>query len=138
MKRTASMRKMLGMATVAFFSNPRKGTSLLLLSLKFNPLVARIALFHTQISTNPFAPDTLAQMGPTQIQKLLSEKQKLGFDKLDHGLSLFRRMVQLRSRLSVINFNQLLTAVAKMKQYSTVVSLFAQIRELGVPIDEYT
>ncbi|XP_058223224.1 pentatricopeptide repeat-containing protein At1g62670, mitochondrial-like [Rhododendron vialii] len=110
----------------------------LLLSLNCNNLGGNIGLFHTQIPTNPFAPNSLAKMGPAQIKKLVFEKHKLGFDKLDHGLSLFRRMVQLRSRLSVIDFSQLLRAIDKMKQYSTVISLFREYRDLGIPINEYT
>ncbi|KAF7150448.1 hypothetical protein RHSIM_Rhsim02G0033600 [Rhododendron simsii] len=73
-----------------------------------------------------------------QLQKLLSEKSKMGFDKLDDALSLFRRMAQIRPLPSVINFTQLLTAVVKMKEYSTVISLYKEIHELGIPINEYT
>ncbi|KAI8530744.1 hypothetical protein RHMOL_Rhmol11G0083300 [Rhododendron molle] len=47
-------------------------------------------------------------------------------------------MVHIRSHLSVIDFCQLLCAIAKMKQYSTIISLFREFRELEIPIDGYT
>ncbi|KAF7150920.1 hypothetical protein RHSIM_Rhsim02G0051700 [Rhododendron simsii] len=112
------------------YYSTRKGTSLLF-SLNFNPLLADVALLHSQIPTNPFSPESLANMGSTQIRNLVFEKHKLGFDELNHALSLFHRMVETRSRLSVIHFNQLLSAVAKMKQYSTVFLNFLPFRAIN-------
>ncbi|CAL5413499.1 unnamed protein product [Camellia sinensis] len=38
----------------------------------------------------------------------------------------------------VVHFNQLLTCIARMKHYSTVISLFKEIRLLGITVDYYT
>ncbi|KAI8566512.1 hypothetical protein RHMOL_Rhmol02G0046400 [Rhododendron molle] len=106
---------------------------------KGNPFVhCRTLLFHTQFSPDPNPPDVIPLTNRQQLQKLLSEKSKTGFDKLNDGLSLFHQMARFRPLPSVVHFTQLLTAVAKMKEYSTVISLCKEIRELGIPINEYT
>ncbi|KAI8566623.1 hypothetical protein RHMOL_Rhmol02G0055400 [Rhododendron molle] len=105
---------------------------------KGNPFVHhRTLLFHpTHFSTNPNPADVIAITNRQQLQKLLSEKSKTGFHKLDEAISLFHLMARFHPPPSVIHFNQLLTAVAKMKEYSSVISLYKEIRELGIPINE--
>ncbi|KAI8566382.1 hypothetical protein RHMOL_Rhmol02G0036300 [Rhododendron molle] len=113
-------------------------------TLKFKPVLAPslgyVSLSHSRISRNPFDPHVVATTNRTQIQELLSEKSKLGFAKLDDALSVFHRMAQIRHGFSVINFNQLLTAIAKMKHYSTVISLYKdkEICAVRIPVDDRT
>ncbi|KAF7151226.1 hypothetical protein RHSIM_Rhsim02G0049000 [Rhododendron simsii] len=92
---------------------------------KGNPFLHHHALlFHaTHFTTNPNRTDFISITNRQQLQKLLSEKSKTGFDKLDHALSLFRQMARFRPLPSVVHFTQLLTAVAKMKEYLSVISL---------------
>ncbi|CDP04643.1 unnamed protein product [Coffea canephora] len=60
-------------------------------------------------------------------------------NSLDDALSLFERMVRMRPLPSVIQFNQLLTCIVKMKNhYSSVISLFRDMSAKGIPIDDYT
>ncbi|KAI8566668.1 hypothetical protein RHMOL_Rhmol02G0059700 [Rhododendron molle] len=124
-------------AAVAFIFSP---TTTAFNYPKGNPFLHhRTLLFHTnQFSTNPNPTDVIAITNRQQLKKLLLEKSKTGFHKLDHALCLFRQMARFRPLPFVIDFNQLLTAVAKMKEYSSVVSLYKEIRELGIPIDECT
>ncbi|KAI8566609.1 hypothetical protein RHMOL_Rhmol02G0054000 [Rhododendron molle] len=130
-RRIAAIALILSPTTTTARNNYRKG----------NPFLHHhhTLLFHTsQFSTNPSPTDVIAIMNRQQLQKLLLEKSKTGFHKLDEALSLFRQMARSRPLPSVVHFTQLLTAVAKMKEYSSVVSLCKEIRELGIPINEYT
>ncbi|CAL5416392.1 unnamed protein product [Camellia sinensis] len=121
------------LSALRFAHNYRKGTTFLpSLNFKFYPFLS--ASFHTQISTNP-NPNPPNRR---QLQKLLLEKSKLGFDKLDDALTLFHRMVRMQPLPSVIDFTQLLSGIAKMKQYSTVISLFQKMCLLGISTNEYT
>ncbi|XP_058222903.1 pentatricopeptide repeat-containing protein At5g16640, mitochondrial-like [Rhododendron vialii] len=104
---------------------------------KGNPSAANTLLFRTHFSTNPNPPNVVATTNPLQLQKLL-EKSKMGFDKLDDALSLFHQMARTQPLPSLVHFNRLLTAVAEMKEYSTVLSLYKEIRELGISTDECT
>ncbi|KAF5962186.1 hypothetical protein HYC85_003395 [Camellia sinensis] len=109
-------------------------------NFNFSPLLSadnnNILLFHSQILTNPNPNPNPPDL--SQLRKLLSQKSKLGFDKLDDALSLFHRMVQMQPLPPVIHFNQLLSGIAKMKHYSSVISLFKEIRLLGITVDFYT
>ncbi|KAJ9556768.1 hypothetical protein OSB04_011382 [Centaurea solstitialis] len=58
--------------------------------------------------------------------------------KLDDALQLFDQMTQRQPLPSVVKFNQLLTAVAKMKHYSCSIHLFKQMTAIGVPVDVFT
>ncbi|KAJ9557037.1 hypothetical protein OSB04_011651 [Centaurea solstitialis] len=58
--------------------------------------------------------------------------------KLDDALQLFDQMTQTQPLPSVVKFNQLLTAVAKMKHYSCSIHLFKQMTPIGAPIDVWT
>ncbi|KAF7150291.1 hypothetical protein RHSIM_Rhsim02G0041700 [Rhododendron simsii] len=99
---------------------------------KGNPFLHHYTvLFHTtQFSTNPNPPDVIPITNRQQLQKLLSEKSKTGFDKLDDALCLFHQMARFRPLPSVVHFTLLLSALAKMKEYSSVISLCKEIREL--------
>ena len=47
-------------------------------------------------------------------------------------------MIRLKPRLSVLQFNQLLTAIVRMKEYSVAVSMFRELRVLSIPVDIVT
>ncbi|KAF5816441.1 putative tetratricopeptide-like helical domain superfamily [Helianthus annuus] len=57
---------------------------------------------------------------------------------LNHALNLFDEMSQRRPLPSVVLFNQLLTAVTKIKHFSTSLHLFNQMCSLGVPVNEFS
>ncbi|KAM3376578.1 hypothetical protein P3S68_015293 [Capsicum galapagoense] len=77
--------------------------------------------------------------------KSFSVKAKVGshinFDKevscLDDAVSLFHRMVRMNPLPSVIDFSKLFKTILTMKHYCSVVSLFRQMRKLGIPIDGF-
>ncbi|KAL7252603.1 hypothetical protein ACSBR1_007216 [Camellia fascicularis] len=54
---------------------------------------------------------------------------KYGFDNLDDddALTQFDRMLRMRPLPSIVQFNKLLTSIAKSKHYSTVISLFRKM-----------
>ncbi|KAJ9556961.1 LOW QUALITY PROTEIN: hypothetical protein OSB04_011575 [Centaurea solstitialis] len=58
--------------------------------------------------------------------------------KLDDALQLFDEMSQRKPLPSVVKFNQLLTAVAKMKHYSCSIHVFKQMAAIRAPIDVWT
>ncbi|KAL7609809.1 hypothetical protein Lser_V15G13669 [Lactuca serriola] len=58
--------------------------------------------------------------------------------KLDDALKLFDEMTQRQPLPSVVQFNQLLQAVTKMKHYSCSIDLFKQMNVLRVHVDVYT
>ncbi|KAF5962193.1 hypothetical protein HYC85_003402 [Camellia sinensis] len=78
-------------------------------------------VLHTQISTNPNPNPNPPDL--RQLQKLLSQKSKLSFDKLDDALSLFHRMVQMQPLPPVIHFNQLLSDVLT---FNTLINAFCK------------
>ncbi|KAI3829030.1 hypothetical protein L1987_03144 [Smallanthus sonchifolius] len=57
---------------------------------------------------------------------------------LDDALNMFDEMIQRRPLPSVVQFNQLLNAVTKMKHFSCCLHLFKQMCVTGVPVDEYS
>ncbi|KAF5816416.1 putative tetratricopeptide-like helical domain superfamily [Helianthus annuus] len=57
---------------------------------------------------------------------------------LNDGMNLFHEMSHRRPLPSVVKFNQLLTAVTKMKHFSSSLDLFNQMCSLGLPVNEYS
>ncbi|KAJ0818910.1 putative tetratricopeptide-like helical domain superfamily [Helianthus annuus] len=57
---------------------------------------------------------------------------------LNDALKLFDEMSHRQPLPSVVKFNQLLTAVTKMKHFSSSLDLFKQMCSLGVPVSNYT
>ncbi|KAL0377006.1 UNVERIFIED_CONTAM: putative pentatricopeptide repeat-containing protein, mitochondrial [Sesamum calycinum] len=57
---------------------------------------------------------------------------------VDDAVFLFRQMLIMRPQPSVVDFNKLLAAVVKMKQYSVALNLFDEMHQLGTPANEYT
>ncbi|KAF5175646.1 Pentatricopeptide repeat-containing protein [Thalictrum thalictroides] len=78
---------------------------------------------------------------PIPIEKLVQQRCKSGSLNLDEALDLFKRLLQNRSLTSVIPFNQLLAAIAKLKtphHYKTVISLFKTMNSYRIQPDIYT
>ncbi|MFS7958375.1 putative tetratricopeptide-like helical domain superfamily [Helianthus anomalus] len=71
-------------------------------------------------------------------RRILHLKNASGPTKVDDALQLFDEMLQRQPPPNIIQFNQLITLVVKMKHYSTALSLFKQMRLMGVPSDLYT
>ncbi|XVF82247.1 hypothetical protein PTKIN_Ptkin16aG0030100 [Pterospermum kingtungense] len=61
------------------------------------------------------------------------------FDKIDDALALFYQMIHTHPRPSLVEFNQLLGTIVRMKHYQTALSLFKQMESLGIHLhDVYT
>ncbi|KAL0456558.1 UNVERIFIED_CONTAM: putative pentatricopeptide repeat-containing protein, mitochondrial [Sesamum latifolium] len=58
--------------------------------------------------------------------------------EVDDAVHLFRQMLRMRPQPSVVNFNKLLSAIVKMKQYSIALNVFDEMRQLGIPVDLWT
>jgi len=57
---------------------------------------------------------------------------------LDDALPLFHRMLHMHPLPSLVDFTQLLTAIARMKHHSTVISLIKEMELSGIAPDAYT
>ncbi|KAI5659677.1 hypothetical protein M9H77_28470 [Catharanthus roseus] len=55
---------------------------------------------------------------------------------VDEAVRLFREMVRMRPSPSVVEFNQLLSRLVKLKQYLVVISLYKDICNSIIPVDE--
>ncbi|KAL8096584.1 hypothetical protein AgCh_037518 [Apium graveolens] len=73
-----------------------------------------------------------------QLQQLLYEKSKVGFDKLDDALFVFDKMLKMKPLLPALNFSQLLAGLVRMKEYSVGVSMFRDMCVLCVPVNIFT
>ncbi|KAK1349818.1 Pentatricopeptide repeat-containing protein [Heracleum sosnowskyi] len=73
-----------------------------------------------------------------QLQQLLYDKSKIGFDNLDDALFVFHKMLNMKPLLSVMKFNQLLVALVRMQKYSVAVSMFRELRVLCIPVNIVT
>uniref|UniRef100_A0A803KNH4 Uncharacterized protein n=1 Tax=Chenopodium quinoa TaxID=63459 RepID=A0A803KNH4_CHEQI len=65
----------------------------------------------------------------------VTEQSELGFSDLKSPLFLYNQMINLRPLPSVVYFNQLFTAIVKLKRlnpHSTIISLFRQLELYGI------
>ena len=63
------------------------------------------------------------------------QQSKLGFNKIDHPLSLFHSMKSIRPLPSIVDFCMLFTAMSKMKPnppFSSIITLFKQLHFSGL------
>ncbi|XP_063940582.1 pentatricopeptide repeat-containing protein At1g63130, mitochondrial-like [Daucus carota subsp. sativus] len=104
-----------------------------------------IAVSHFSTNPNPNIPFKPKPRFPyssdpshARLQHLLLDKSKVGFDKLDDALQVFDKMLLTKPLLPVINFNQLLAALVKMKHYSVAVSLFRDMHVNSIPVNIFT
>ncbi|MCE5167072.1 hypothetical protein HAX54_035752, partial [Datura stramonium] len=56
---------------------------------------------------------------------------------LDDAVTLFHRMVRMQPLPSVLVFCKLFKTIVNLKHYSALVSLFREMRKLGIPIDVF-
>ncbi|KAK4402258.1 hypothetical protein Sango_0966500, partial [Sesamum angolense] len=57
---------------------------------------------------------------------------------LNDALSVYKKMVKMNPQPCVREFNKLLSHIVKLKECSTALFLFKDIRFLGIPVSEYT
>jgi len=60
------------------------------------------------------------------------------FKNLDHALGLFDTMLHMHPLPSIVDFTQLLGAIARMKHYSVVITLIQRMESFGISPDVYT
>ena len=117
----------------------KRGALLTMTCFSLRPLSVRSpcsllsSLFHSHFlpfSTKPnpdsqFKPPFIPSRSTTypELKLLLYRKSKVGFNKLDDAFLVFDQMLLLKSRLSVVDFNQFLAALVRMKEYSVAVSM---------------
>ncbi|KAM0069093.1 putative tetratricopeptide-like helical domain superfamily [Helianthus debilis subsp. tardiflorus] len=70
-------------------------------------------------------------------QRITSLKNASGPTKVNDALQLFDEMLQRQPPPNIIQLNMLITVIVKMKQYSTALSLYKQIKLMGIPTDLY-
>ncbi|KAJ0466831.1 putative tetratricopeptide-like helical domain superfamily [Helianthus annuus] len=70
-------------------------------------------------------------------QRITSLKNASGPTKVDDALQLFDEMLLRQPPPSIFQFTQLISVIVKMKQYSTALILFKQMRLMGIPTDLY-
>nr|XP_023903992.1 putative pentatricopeptide repeat-containing protein At1g12700, mitochondrial [Quercus suber] len=74
-----------------------------------------------------------------QLLKSVRDHCKCGnFRNLDHALGLFDKMLHMHPLPSVVDFTQLLGAIARMKHYSVVITLFRDMGPLRITPSVYT
>jgi pentatricopeptide repeat protein len=59
------------------------------------------------------------------------------FRNLDDALGVFDRMLHMHRLPSIVDFNQLLTAITRMKHHSTVITLIKEMELAGIAPDDY-
>jgi pentatricopeptide repeat protein len=59
------------------------------------------------------------------------------FRNLDDALGVFDRMLHMHPLPSIVDFNRLLTAIARMKHHSTMISLIKEMELLGIAPNVY-
>uniref|UniRef100_A0A251SX14 Putative pentatricopeptide repeat protein n=1 Tax=Helianthus annuus TaxID=4232 RepID=A0A251SX14_HELAN len=107
-----------------------KGDSFLLPSQ--NPLSSSRFSPHAALLASLLHSNSFSNNG----DRPLSRYQKVA--NLDDAFNLFDEMTQRRPLPSVVKFNQLLNAVAKMNHFSCSLDLFKQMCLIGVPVNEYS
>uniref|UniRef100_A0A803KP89 Pentatricopeptide repeat-containing protein n=1 Tax=Chenopodium quinoa TaxID=63459 RepID=A0A803KP89_CHEQI len=123
-------------ASFAFF-NGAKGNSDFYTLLRF-PLYSFVNLRHYFPDHTP--ANTLIDFDNDRelFLQFVREQCKLGFSDVKFPLSLFNQMITLRPLPSVIDFNQLLSAIVKLKRlrpHSTIISLYRKLKLYGIRLD---
>ena len=72
---------------------------------------------------------------PNQFLKTVRDRRKSScFRNLDGALGVFDRMLHMHPLPSIVEFNQLLTAIARMKYQSSVISLIKEMELSGLAL----
>ncbi|KAL0456565.1 UNVERIFIED_CONTAM: putative pentatricopeptide repeat-containing protein, mitochondrial [Sesamum latifolium] len=77
----------------------------------------------------------------THKNRHFSPKPRIDFScihEVDDAVFLFREMVRMRPQPSVVQFTKLLSIIVKMKQYRVALNVFDEMRQSGIPVNEYT
>jgi len=72
------------------------------------------------------------------LQSVRDRCRSRSLRNLDDALGLFDRMLHIRPLPSLMDFTQLLIAIARMKRHSTVIFLIKEMELLGVAPDVYS
>ena len=72
------------------------------------------------------------------LQSMRDHCKSRSFRNLDDALPLFDRMLHMRPLPSIVDFTQLLGAIARMKYYSEVIALIKQMESSAISPDNYT
>ncbi|XP_059460284.1 pentatricopeptide repeat-containing protein At3g22470, mitochondrial-like [Corylus avellana] len=76
---------------------------------------------------------------PNQFLKSVRDRcRSRSFRNLDDSLGVFGRMLRMHPLPSLVNFNQLLGAIARMKHHSTVITLIKEMEQSGIAPDACT
>ncbi|KAL2924688.1 hypothetical protein RDABS01_019454 [Bienertia sinuspersici] len=120
---------------------PFSSSSLLHLPPNFSFLLSTFPFFQLPFS---FSSRNYASHNVDDHQLFLEslrEQCKLGFTNTDHAFSLFNDVIFLRPLPNIIDFNQLLSAMCKIKPFppfSIVISLYRQLLLLGIRPDNFS
>ena len=81
----------------------------------------------------------IPNQNPNQLLKSVRDHCKSGtFKNLDHALDLFDKMLHMHPLPSIVDFTQLLGAIARMKHYSVVITLIRNMGSFGITPNVYT
>ncbi|KAK1386122.1 Pentatricopeptide repeat-containing protein [Heracleum sosnowskyi] len=122
---------------LSFLRRRRIGTSSCFQSLS-------IGVVHFHVNDNIAKPNSIPHSTHSipsphiKLQQYLVQKSKSGFDNLDDALAVFDKMLKLRPLPYDFHFNQLFTALVKMKQYQVAVSLFQEMSSRKIDVDIIT
>jgi pentatricopeptide repeat protein len=77
--------------------------------------------------------------GPNQFLRSVRDRcRSRTLRNLDDALPLFHRMLHMHPLPSLVDFNQLLAAIARMKHHSTVISLIKEMELSGIALNACT
>ena len=114
------------------------------LAFVFNYLIIRVRLpFHafTYSTSNSGSRENVQNPNQNRNQILKSVRDQCkarAFRNLDHALHLFDTMLHMRPLPSIMDFTQLLGAIARMKHYSEVITLIKKMESVGISSNVYT
>ncbi|KAL3633998.1 hypothetical protein CASFOL_021052 [Castilleja foliolosa] len=91
-------------------------------------------------SHSPFLyPYTFRCFGTKSISNFNSREKMKNMNGLDDAIRLYQNMSRMRPLPSLIHFNNLLSRIVKLKEYSSAINLFKDLRNnLGISGDVYT
>jgi hypothetical protein len=85
-----------------------------------------------------FYPSVVDAFRTPHLQKSVRDRCRSGsLRNLDDALGLFDRMLHIHPLPSLMDFTQLLTAIARMKHHSTVITLIKEMQLSGITPDIY-
>ncbi|XP_059460282.1 pentatricopeptide repeat-containing protein At1g12775, mitochondrial-like [Corylus avellana] len=118
---------------------------LLLISLELSNYIHHISSIASSSSGNGSTSAKSTDSGrdivesPNQFLKSVRDRcRSRSFRNLDDSLGVFGRMLRMHPLPSLVNFNQLLGAIARMKHHSTVITLIKEMEQSGIAPDACT